>query len=163
MALVAKTMTSNNRAKGLFDKRDFEYQLDQDEYRCPAGQQATWRCSTVEKGQTLHKYWSSACPRCPIKARCTTGDQRRISRWEHEDVLDDMQARLDRFPQATQLRWQTVEHPFATLKAWMGATHFLTKTMPKVSTEMSLHVLVYNLKRGMQIFGVMRLMEMMRA
>ena len=163
VALVAKTMTSNNRAKGLFDKRDFEYLPDQDEYRCPAGQRATRRFSTVEKGQTLHKYWSSGCPRCPIKARCTTGDYRRISRWEHEDVLDDMQARLDRFPQATQLRRQTVEHPFATLKAWMGATHFLTKTMPNVSTEMSLHVLAYNLKRGMQIFGAVKMMEMMRA
>jgi transposase len=110
----------------------------------------------------LHKYWSSACPQCPIKAQCTTSDHRYISRWEHAGVLDTMQRRLDRTPQAARIRRQTVEHPFGTLKAWMGATHFLTKTIPRVSTEMSLHVLAYNLKRAMQIFGSVPLMEAMR-
>jgi hypothetical protein len=111
----------------------------------------------------LHKYWSSACPKCPIKARCTTGDYRRIARWEHEAVLEAMQDRLDRRPEAMRLRRQTVEHPFATLKAWMGSTHFLTKRLPRVSTEMSLHVLAYNLKRVMQIMGIVPLMQAMRA
>ena len=112
---------------------------------------------------TLHKYWSSACPKYPIKARCTTGDYRRIARWEHEAVLEAMQDRLDRRPEAMRLRRQTVEHPFATLKAWMGSTHFLTKRLPRVSTEMSLHVLAYNLKRVMQIMGIVPLMQAMRA
>jgi len=162
-ALVSRTMTSNNRAKGLFDKRDFRYIPHQDEYRCPAGQPAIWRFSTIEHGQTIHKYWSSACPRCPMKPRCTSSDYRRIARWEHEDVIDRMQARLDSIPQATQLRRQTVEHPFGTLKAWMGATHFLTRTLPRVSTEMSLHVLAYNLKRALQLFGTQLLMQAMSA
>jgi Transposase DDE domain len=107
---------------------------------CPAGQRAIWRFTTVENGMTIHKYWSSACPRCPIKSQCTTSDYRRIARWEHENVLDAMQRRLNRTPRASRIRRQTVEHPFGTLKAWMGAKHFLTKTMPRVSTEMSLHV-----------------------
>ena len=162
-ALVPKSVTSNNRAKGLFDKRDFEYLPKKDEYRCPAGQRAIHRFTTVENGLTLHKYWSSACPRCPIKSRCTTGEYRRIARWEHEAVLDAMQRRLDRNPDVSKIRRQTAEHPFGTLKAWMGSTHFLTRTLPRVSTEMSLHVLAYNMKRVLQIFGTQPLMKMMSA
>ena len=74
-----------------------------------------------------------------------------------------MQDRLDRQPDATKLRRQTVEHPFGTLKAWMGSTHFMTKRLPRVSTEMSLHVLAYNLKRVMQILGIVPLMQAMSA
>ena len=162
-ALVPKPQTSNNKAHGLFDKRDFHYIPADDEYQCPAGQRAIWRFTTVENGMTLHKYWSSACPKCPIKAQCTTSQYRRIARWEHEQILEAMQDRLDQTPEASRLRRQTVEHPFGTLKAWMGSTHFLTKTLPRVSTEMSLHVLAYNLKRVMQIFGILPLMQAMRA
>jgi transposase len=161
-ALVSKPQTSNNKAKGQFDKRDFRYIPADDEYRCPAGQRAIWRFAAVEHGMTLYRYWSSACPRCPIKAQCTTGDYRRITRWEHEEVLEAMQARLDQMPQASRIRRQTVEHVFGTLKAWMGATHFLMKRLRNVSTEMSLHVLAYNLKRAMQILGVVPLMQAMR-
>jgi len=162
-ALVSKPQTSNNQAKGQFDKRDFRYIAADDEYQCPAGQRAIWRFTTIEHGMTLHKYWSSACPRCPIKAQCTTSDYRRIARWEHEAVLEAMQARLYQMPQASRIRRQTVEHAFGTLKAWMGSTHFLTKTLPRVSTEMSLHVLAYNLKRAMQIVGIVALMQAMKA
>ena len=161
--LVPKPLTSGSKADGRFDKRDFVYDAERDEYRCPAGERAIWRFSTVEKGLTIHKYWTSACPKCPIKAQCTPSDYRRVARWEHEDVLDAMQARLDRMPQASRLRRQTAEHPFATLKAWMGSSHFLTKTLPKVRTEMSLHVLAYNMKRMMTIFGVKPLLQAMRA
>ena len=98
-----------------------------------------------------------------MKAQCTTNDYRRIARWEHEDVLDKMQRRLNRTPQASPIRRQTVEHPFGTIKAWMGATHFLTKTIPRVSTEMSLHVLAYNMKRAMRILGIAPLMAAIRA
>ena len=161
--LVPKPQTSNNKALGLFDKADFRYIRAKDEYRCPAGQRAIWRFTNLEHGLITHKYWSSACPRCPMKAQCTTSPYRRITRWEHEDVLDTMQKRLNRTPQASRIRRQTVEHPFGTIKAWMGATHFLTKTLPRVSTEMCLHVLAYNLKRAMQILGIAPLMAAMRA
>jgi hypothetical protein len=69
-------------------------------------------------------------------------------------VLDKMQARLDRLPKAMTIRRQTVEHTFGTLKAWMGITHFLTRTLKNVRTEMSLQVLAYNMKRMINIFGV---------
>src|ERR1700693_1526863 len=135
-AFVSKPLTSGSKADGRFDKRDFVYIAEDDEYRCPAGQRAIKRFTTIEHGMTLHKYWSSACPRGPLKAQCTTSDYRRIARWEHEAVLDTMQDRLARQPDAMKLRRQTVEHPFGTLKAWMGSTHFLTKRLPLVSTEM---------------------------
>ena len=161
--LIPKPQTSINKAAGLFDKADFRYIPSKDEYRCPAGQRAIWRFTSVERGITIHKYWASACPRCPIKSNCTTSDYRRIARWEHENVLEAMQKQLNRTPRASRIRRQTAEHPFGTLKAWMGATHFLTKTLPRVSTEMSLHVLAYNIKRAMQIFGAAPLMRAMRA
>jgi len=161
--LIPKPQTSNNQAMGLFDKRDFRYLPEDDEYRCPAGQRVIYRFTRVENGLTIHRYWSSACPRCPMKARCTTSQYRRISRWEHEAILEAMQERLNRTPNAMRLRRQTAEHPFATLKAWMGSNHFLTKTLPRVSTEMSLNVLAYNFKRVMQIVRVVPLMQAMRA
>ncbi len=162
-ALVPKPLTSNSKAEGRFDKRDFVFNAERNEYRCPADERAIWRMTSVERGLTLHRYWPSACPRCPIKQQCTPSDYRRITRWEHEAVLEAMQDRLDRTPQASRLRRQTVEHTFGTLKAWMGSTHFLTKTLPRVRTEMSLHVLAYNLKRAIRILGTRTLMQAMRA
>jgi transposase len=145
-----------------FDKRHIRYIAAEDQYECPAGQRASRRFATVEDGMTIYKYWSSACPTCPLRAKCTDGKHRRITRWEHEQVLEAMQARLDRTPQASRIRRQTVEHTFGTLKFWMGATHFLTRTLPRVSTEMSLHVLAYNLKRAMQVIGIMPLIAAMK-
>ena len=161
--LVPKTMTSNNLAEGRFDKQDFIYVAEDDEYRCPAGERAIKRCATLEHGLTLYKYWTSACPRCSMKAHCTTGDYRRITRWEHEVVLEAMQERLDRQPDSMRVRRRTAEHPFGTLKMWMGATHFLTRTLARVRTEMSLHVLAYNLKRVMQILGIGEMLRVLRA
>jgi hypothetical protein len=160
-ALVPKTLTSNSRAQGRFDKQDFIYVAADDEYRCPAGERAIRRFTTVENGLTIHKYWTSACPRCPIKAQCTTGDYRRISRWEHEAVMEAMQDRLDRQPDIMRVRRQTAEHPFGTLKLWMGASHFLTRTLKHVRTEMSLHVLAYNLKRVMRILGIGEMLKVL--
>jgi hypothetical protein len=161
--LVPRTVTSGARVDGRFDKRDFLYNKRRDEYRCPAGQRAIRRFSTVDNGLTIRVYWSSACPRCPLKNRCTPADYRHIRRWEHEEVLEAMQRRLDRMPEALKLRRSAVEHPFATIKAWMGATHFLTKTLPKFRTEMSLHVLAYNMKRAMKILGTLTLSQAIRA
>jgi transposase len=161
--MVPKSMTSNNLAKGQFDKQDFIYIAADDEYRCPAGQRAIKRFTTFEHGLNLHKYWSSACPRCPMKSRCTSGEYRRITRWENESVLEAMQERLDRKPESMRVRRRTVEHPFGTLKCWMGATHFLCRTLARVRTEMSLHVLAYNLKRVMRILGIGEMLQVLRA
>ncbi|WP_144410459.1 transposase, partial [Halomonas sp. A3H3] len=160
---LPKPMTSPNQAKGFFPRGAFQYFPESNEYSCPAGQRLIWRYETIEKGMKLHAYWSSACASCAMKEKCTTGKQRRIKRWEHEDVLEAAQSRLDWNPEMMRLRRQTVEHPFGTLKAWMGATHFTTKRFRNVSTEMSLHVLAYNLKRVIKILGVSVLMRAARA
>ena len=156
---LPRANTSSNRAKGLFGKRDFIYRPEDDEYECPAGERLIYRMTRVEGGKTIHRYWSSACGHCSIKSKCTTGVQRRVSRYEFEPVLDAVQARLDREPERMRIRRQTAEHPFGTIKSWMGSTHFLTRGLASVSTEMSLHVLAYNLKRVMNIMGAKSLIE----
>jgi len=162
--IVPKPLTSGSKAEGRFGKQDFVYLADDDEYRCPAGQRLTRHFAVVEHGMTLHAYWSSACQGCAMRAQCTTSaEPRRIKRWEHEAVLDAMQARLDNAPEMMRIRRQTVEHPFGTIKSWMGATHFLTKTLPRVSTEMSLHVLAYNMKRVIKLLGIGGLIDAIRA
>jgi transposase len=150
---VPKTLNSSAKADGRFGKQDFVYHPEDDTYRCPAGERLTRRCSTIEHGMLLHLYWTTCCQTCALKDQCTPGKERRVRRWEHEDVLDAMQERLERAPETPRLRRQTVEHPFGTIKAWMGATHFLTRTLERVRTEMSLHVLAYNLKRVLAILG----------
>jgi hypothetical protein len=144
--LVPKPMTSGAEADGRFDKQDFVYLPEEDAYRCPAGETMTWRFNRVdETGKLLRYYWTTRCQDCPTKAKCTPAKMRRVTRREHEGVLDAMQRRLDQRPDAMRLRRQTAEHPFGTMKAWMGAAHFLTRTLKRVSTEMSLHVLAYNM------------------
>jgi hypothetical protein len=159
---LPKSRTSNNAAKGLFDKRDFIYVAEDDEYQCPAGQRLPRRTETHPKGLTVYRYWTSVCGECALKSQCTTGTERRVSRWEHEAVLETVQARLERCPEAMRWRRSTAEHPFGTLKGWMGWTHFLTKTQDRVATEMSLHVLAYNLKRMIKLKGVAELIKAIR-
>ena len=162
-AYVPKPMTSGAKADGRFDKSDFIYIAKDDEYLCPSGQRAIFRFSTVEKnGLHARLYWTSACPNCPLKPQCTPSAYRRVRRWEHESVLERAQQRLDRKPDAMTLRRRTVEHVFGTLKHWMGSTHFLTKTLANVGTEMSLHVLAYNMKRVISILGMSKTMKAMR-
>jgi hypothetical protein len=160
---LPKPMTSGAKSEGRFGKQDFVYLADQNVYRCPAGEKLKYRYTTEEHGQTLHRYWADACRTCPIKAQCTTGRERRITRWEHEEVVEAVQERLDKNPEAMRTRRETVEHPFGTMKMRMGATHFLMKTLPKVGTEMALHVLAYNLTRVLNIFGVAPIMAAVRA
>ena len=148
---LPKPMTSGLLAKGRFGKQDFVYVAADDVYLCPAGEQLTYHYTNEEEGKTLRRYWTTACQACALKSKCTTGKERRISRWEHEAVLEAVQARLDRNPDKMRVRRQTVEHPFGTIKSWMGATHFQMRTLKNVSTEMALHVLAYNMKRVMRI------------
>jgi transposase len=160
---LPKPMTSGIEARGRFGKQDFVYLSDEDVYRCPAGEKLKYYYTNEEKGQKLRRYWTNACRHCALKPRCTTGPQRRITRWEHEHVLEAVQRRLDENPQAMRQRRETVEHPFGTLKMRMGATHFLMKRLPKVATEMALHVLAYNLTRALNILGVKPLIAAMGA
>ena len=162
-AFVPRTMTSNNKALGRYDKRDFIYIAQDNEYQCPAGERLTHHGSSIEDGMKINVYWTTAgCQRCTRKELCTTGKERRVRRWEHEDVLDTMQDRLDKNPGKMKQRRCTVEHVFGTLKFRMGSAHFLMKTLEHVSTEMSLHVLAYNLRRVMNILGISEMLKMMR-
>jgi hypothetical protein len=160
---MPKPMTSGAKSDGRFGKQDFVYLPTEDVYRCPAGERLTYRYTNEEDGKALRRYWTTACSSCPLKARCTTGHERRITRWEHEHLLEAVQQRLDENPQAMRMRRETAEHPFGTLKMRMGATHFLMKTLPRVATEMALHVLAYNLTRVMNILGIQPLLAAMRA
>ena len=155
---VPKSKTSSNKSRGFFDRADFKYIAADDEYVCPAGDRLPFRTTMKDKGKNHRRYWSSNCGHCELKPKCTVGKERRVSRWEHEEVLEAAQAALDQFPEAMLVRKQTVEHPFGTIKSWMGATHFQMKTLKHVGTEMSLHVLAYNMKRLINIMGVKPLM-----
>ena len=160
---LPKPLTSNNKAKGRFVKQDFRYVAEEDVYLCPAGERLVYHYTNVENGLTLHRYWTTACQGCAIKDQCTTGKERRITRWEHENILEAVQRRLDEHPEKMRQRRETVEHPFGTIKSWMGSTHFQMKTLKRVGTEMALHVLAYNLKRVMNILGIRPLIAAMSA
>jgi hypothetical protein len=162
--IVPKTETSSGTKRGFFTRADFVYDAEHDHYTCPAGAKLTKATRRADHAEDFDFYRHlSACFTCPLKPKCTPTKLRRIKRWEHEGVLDRMQARLDRMPDAMLIRRQTVEHPFGTLKAWMGATHFLTRTLKNVRTEMRLQVLAYNMKRVIQILGAQPLMAAIRA
>jgi BMFP domain-containing protein YqiC len=161
--IVPKVLTSNGTKRGFFARQDFIYDAEHDHYTCPAGAKLTKIHRRADHTEDFDRYRHlSACFTCPLRPQCTPTQRRIIKRWENEDVLDRMQARLDRMPEAMGVRRQTVEHPFGTLKAWIGATHFLTRTLDKVRTEISLHILAYNLKRMIRIFGVGPLMTAIR-
>ena len=162
-ATLPKPQTSGNRLKGLFVKQDFRYVAEDNVYVCPAGERLIYHFTNVENGLTLHRYWTNACQTCAIKHLCTEGKERRITRWEHEHVVEAVERRLDENPDAMRIRRMTVEHPFGTIKAWMGATHFQMRTLKNVATEMALHVLAYNLKRVMTILGIRPLIAAIRA
>ncbi len=160
---LPKPLTSNNKAKGRFVRQDFRYVAEEDVYICPAGERLVYHFTNQERGLRLRRYWTNGCQGCPIKDRCTSGKERRITRWEHEPVLETVQRRLDEHPEKMRTRRQTVEHPFGTIKLWMGYTHFQMKTLKKVRTEMALHVLAYNLKRVINIMGTGPLIAAIRA
>ena len=160
---LPKPMTSHSKAEGLFGKQDFRYVAEDDVYICPAGERLIKKYRKEENGLVLYRYRTNACLRCAIKDSCTKSKERLVTRWEHENVVEAVQRRLDEHPEKMRQRRETVEHPFGTLKMRMGATHFLMKRLPKVATEMALHVLAYNLTRVMNILGIQPLMAAMRA
>jgi transposase len=160
---LPKPLTSGAKAQGRFTKQDFRYVADEDAYICPAGERLTYRYTREEGGLAIRRYWTNVCPDCPTKALCTPGKERRVSRWEREEVLEAVQRRLDEHPEAMRQRRETVGHPFGTMKARMGATHFLMKRLKNLRTEMALSVLAYNLTRVMNILGTGPLIQAIRA
>lgn len=161
--ICPKPLTSGARAEGRFGKPDFIYHPDSDIYRCPAGETLPKRSTSIEHGLVLNRYWSRNCGRCRLKPDCTPGTERRVTRWEHEQVIEAMQDRLDQMPDAMRVRRRTIEHVFGTIKDWMGRSHFQMRRLRNVGTEMSLHVLAYNLKRAIALVGASDLIAAMRA
>jgi transposase len=154
--LVPKGDTSGSVKKGIFNRSLFKYDAARDVYICPANQELSHRFTGVENGMTIKRYSQNVptCRACELKSKCSNSIQpRRIARWEHQNQLDQMDESMASMPDSMLIRKQTVEHPFGTIKSWMGSTHFLTKRLPNVTTEMSLHVLAYNLRRMMSILG----------
>jgi len=139
-AYVPRPLTSNARAQGRFDRRDFVYDQERDAYVCPVGEQLIYRMATQENGKVMRRYWTNVCEACALKQQCTTGKERRIARWENEAVLERVQERLDQKP-----------------------THFAMKTLKHVATEMALHVLAYNIKRVIAIIGIPELLRAIEA
>jgi len=162
-ALVPKTNTSPGKAKGRYSKANFRYNAKRNEYICPAGERLTYRFDSVEQGKTLWVYMRYGCSSCPLQSKCTTSNAKRLKRWENEHVLDAADVLLKKKPDAMRQRKRLVEHPYGTIKHWMGSTHFLMKRLPNVQAEMSLHVLTYNLKRAINILGVPKIMEQLQA
>ena len=157
-ALVPRVDTSGKRGKGQYTRSDFSYDAEKDEYVCPAKERLIYRFSTEDKGRMLRAYWSNQCGSCALKAKCTTGKERRIKRWEKEHILEKADALLKKNPDAMRQRKRLVEHPYGTIKHWMGSTHFLMKRLPNVQAEMSLQVLAYNMRRAINILGTEKIM-----
>jgi len=160
--LVARTDTSASDKKGIFNHSLFKYDAKKDVYICPANQDMRFRTRFTDKKLIYKTYACSVpvCRACSMRDSCTKSAQtRRIRRWEREDRIERMVSILEAKPDSMLIRKQTVEHPFGTIKFWMGATHLLTRGFKGVGTEMDLHVLAYNMKRMISIFGVSGLIK----
>ena len=162
-ALVPKIDTTNRKAKGQYTKADFTFDAQRNEYVCPAGERLTYRFDSVEKGKTLWVYMRYGCSSCALQSKCTSSNAKRLKRWEKEQVLDAAEALLRKNPDAMRQRKRLVEHPYGTIKHWMGSTHFLMKRLPNVQAEMSLHVLTYNLRRAINILGTEKILQQLQA
>lgn len=164
VAYVAKSKTSPNKAKGHFDRSAFKYFKRSDQYECPAGERLTHRTTTTTaEGLEIKRYWTSVCADCDIKSLCTSGKERRVSRWVHEAILERAERRLRRKPEVMLARRSLVEHPFGTIKSWTSATHLLTRRLSGVSTEVSLQILAYNIKRAVNLLGTQKIMATIEA
>lgn len=159
MALVPKVDTSPSKAKGRFSKADFRYDAERNEYICPANERLTYRFDSVEHGKRLWVYMRYGCSSCPLHKKCTTGNAKRLKRWEKEAILDEAAAKLKQHPDAMRRRKALVEHPYGTIKQAMGSTHFLSRRLSSVKAEMSLHVLAYNMKRAINVLGTTRILN----
>jgi transposase len=157
---VSKPLTSVNTKLGLFGKEKFTYDSEKDCYRCPAGEELSFRFDTVEKGRHIGYYMASACRNCQMKARCTRSKGgRRITRWVHEDILEEMEQRVQSNSEIMKKRKMIVEHPFGTIKHWNEQGYFLMRGLQKVRAEFSLSTLAYNIKRVINIIGVHEMVQ----
>jgi hypothetical protein len=161
---VACPDPSANRKLGLYGKGQFSYDADNDIYRCPAGETLTFRFDTVEKDRHIRYYKTSACGHCTLKEKCTRNKQGRcITRWVHEEIIEQTQQRVQAHPEIMKQRKQIVEHPFGTIKHWWDHNHFLMRGLEKVRAEFSLSALAYNITRVINILGVNTLIAFLKS
>ncbi|MGI9486866.1 MAG: transposase [Geminicoccaceae bacterium] len=162
---LPKPSTSTTKAAGRSGKQDLRYAANEDVYICPAGNRLTCCYARYEEELNIRRYRTGLSGGCSMKAQCTPGKQRRVSRWEHEDVLEAVQQRLDENPQAMRQcqamrqRREAVEHPLGMIKMRLSATHFLMKRLKSVRTKMALSVSVYNLTRVINLLGITPLIQ----
>ncbi len=153
----------NNQGNGqLFDRSQFQYDEKTDTFRCPAQHILTRKQLARKDRAVYYAAQPEACSACVLKARCTNGARRLVSRHLHEGALQRMQHRAT--PEVMRLRRSTVEHPFAALKYHIfGHPRFLLRGLAGAQTEISLATMVYNLKRMLNVLGGIRLRVVLAA
>jgi len=161
---VARPERGSAVANGRFPKERFTYDPAADAYHCPGGRLLDTRYRSVTRGHVSIQYSSpAACAACTIRARCTGGRWRRINRWENEVVLERMARRLAARPGILNVRRETVEHPFGSIKQWMNQGAFLMRGLEKVRAEFSLTALAYNLRRAITLVGIPGMIQAVKA
>ena len=163
-AFAPRPKAATRNTKEGFAKSDFMYQPEQDAYLCPGGHMLEHRHEGQKQGKKLRYYRTSACKTCPLREQCTKDPRgRRIGRTPKEDVVERAEERLKERPGIMRERRCLAEHPFGTIKHWNGQGFFLMKGLEKVCGEFSLSVLGYNLRRAINLVGVVRLVAAMKA
>lgn len=161
---IPEPQKSHNKGKGLFTHRDFIYDKTNDLYVCPAKENLLRSGTVTKHGKQTGLYKTNACKKCKLFSKCTTSsDGRRIYRSEYRDIIETMQIRMKENPSPSNQRKSIAEHPFGTIKHTMQQGYFLLKGKSKVAAEISMSVLVYNMKRVMNIVGIVPLLEILRA
>jgi len=156
---VPRPQKFKNTKNDFFTFKTFRYDSKEDCYWCPAGQKLIHKGQRLRDGILEKTYRTTACKTCPKKNNCTKDKwTRRIYRWIHEDLAEQLEAKVKKNPEKMNLRKTLVEHPFGTLKHTMGHKDFLTRGIEKVNGEMSLSVLCYNIKRVLNILTFKELM-----
>jgi transposase len=161
---IPRPRSSKNARAGRFTKEDFQYLPTEDAYRCPNNAVLPFQFATSRRGQPQRYYYHfAACAQCPVRAQCTRTTSphhgRRITRWNQEHLLEQMEARLRTDPHSMVRRKSLVEHPFGTIKRWDDGSYFLLRGLTKVRGEFSLMALAYNLRRALRVVGVPKLLS----
>jgi transposase len=145
---------------GHYPVECFRYDAARDLYVCPQGSELTRHCDNTKRGGRYRTYFNAAaCGACAVRALCTRGTHRRINVHEHQGIIDAARARLRERPGILAQRRSLAEHPFGTLKFWLGYRAFMTRGLEMVRAEFSLSCVAYNLRRALNVLGVRRLIE----
>jgi transposase len=161
---VPEPRRGDSASRGLFPKTDFVFEPEKNAYRCPVGQLLPETSQHRKRGMQMHEYsHPKACQGCPMKAQCHEGAYRRIERWEHEAIIEEIAQRITDEPHHMKRRKGLVEHCFGTIKFWRNQKALLVRGRRMVQAEWSLCALAYNLTRVINVLSVPKLLELLRA